>query len=182
MVKKGLLLLLLFVGILFANVNNPEAKAREKSIRIGNFQYTYSDYRPNRICITNIKILSSKGIETLKIPSSIGGKKVAKLGKEYSDNNVFGMWVPEEPDEVVGPKKIIKKVKKIKKIVLPPYLEMLSKDVFYGVQNGKSINIPSSLMTNVDELCGKEQWKKDCECLMVRALKYYKLKDKEFVS
>ncbi len=36
--------------------------------------------------------------------------------------------------------------------------------------------------TNVDELCGKEQWKKDCECLMVRALKYYKLKDKEFVS
>lgn len=36
--------------------------------------------------------------------------------------------------------------------------------------------------SNVDELCGKEQWKKDCECLMVRALKYYKLKDKEFVS
>lgn len=36
--------------------------------------------------------------------------------------------------------------------------------------------------TNVDELCGKEQWKKDCECLMVRALKYYKLKDKKFVS
>ena len=35
--------------------------------------------------------------------------------------------------------------------------------------------------SNVDELCGKEQWKKDCECLMVRALKYYKLKDKEFV-
>ncbi len=34
--------------------------------------------------------------------------------------------------------------------------------------------------TNVDEFCGKEQWKKDCECLMVRALKYYKLKDKEF--
>lgn len=36
--------------------------------------------------------------------------------------------------------------------------------------------------TNVDELCGKEQWKKECECLMVHALKYYKLKDKEFVS
>ena len=36
--------------------------------------------------------------------------------------------------------------------------------------------------SNVDELCGKEQWKKDCECLMVCALKYYKLKDKEFVS
>jgi len=36
--------------------------------------------------------------------------------------------------------------------------------------------------SNVDELCGKEQWKKDCECLMVRALKYYKLKDKAFVA
>lgn len=36
--------------------------------------------------------------------------------------------------------------------------------------------------THVDELCSKDQWKKDCECLMVRALKYYKLKDKEFVS
>lgn len=36
--------------------------------------------------------------------------------------------------------------------------------------------------THVDELCGKEQWKKDCECLMVCALKYYNLEDKEFVS
>jgi len=35
--------------------------------------------------------------------------------------------------------------------------------------------------TNVDELCGKEQWKKNCECLMVCALKYYKLIDKSFV-
>ena len=68
MAKKGLLLLLLFVGILFANANNPEVKARVKLIRIGNFQYTYSDYRPNRICITNIKILSLNGISTLKIP------------------------------------------------------------------------------------------------------------------
>lgn len=36
--------------------------------------------------------------------------------------------------------------------------------------------------TNVDELCAKEQWKKECECLMVHALKYYKLKDKIFIS
>ena len=36
--------------------------------------------------------------------------------------------------------------------------------------------------TNVDELCGKEQWRKDCECLMVYALKYYGLKDKEFIA
>ena len=35
--------------------------------------------------------------------------------------------------------------------------------------------------THVDELCGKEQWKKECECLMVHALNYYKLKDKEFI-
>lgn len=36
--------------------------------------------------------------------------------------------------------------------------------------------------TNVDELCGKEQWRKDCECLMVHALKYYGLKNKEFIA
>lgn len=36
--------------------------------------------------------------------------------------------------------------------------------------------------SNVDEFCGKEQWKKDCDCLMVNALNYFKLKDKVFVT
>ena len=36
--------------------------------------------------------------------------------------------------------------------------------------------------THVDELCGKEQWKKECECLMVHALKYYELKEKVFIA
>ena len=37
-------------------------------------------------------------------------------------------------------------------------------------------------VSKVDEFCGNEQWKKNCECLMINALKYYNLKDKVFVA
>lgn len=36
--------------------------------------------------------------------------------------------------------------------------------------------------SKVDEYCAKEQWKKDTACLMVQALKYYGLKDKQYNS
>ena len=143
---------------------NVSAKVKEKTKTIGNFKYTYTNYQTSSIWITEITPLSGKGIETLNIPSEMDGKKVVKIGGKYDNDanyvtdNIFGMWRNEE-NSVLLPKKVTKRVKKIKRIVLPQTVKKITPHACSELQKGKVINIPSGVTKNVADLC-KTKWKK----------------------
>lgn len=141
-----------------------DAEAKEKTKKIGNYKYTYTDYNSSSLWIVGITPTSNKGIKTLKIPAYIDGKKVVKLGNQYdneehySASNVFGMLRSEE-DWSLQPRKTAKRVKKIGKIILPETVNEITPHAFSEVQDGKTIHIPSGLIKNVVRLRGTK-WKK----------------------
>ncbi len=158
---RKVLFAILFLLCMCTSIN---AEAKEKTKTIGNFEYTYKDYKSSSVWITEIIPLSNKGIKTLTIPSYLDGKKVVKIGHKkdndasYSTDNIFGMRRAEE-DWALVPKKIKKRVKKIKKIILPETVKKITPHAFSELQKGKTINIPSGVTKNVQELCDTE-WKK----------------------
>ncbi len=141
--------------------------AKEKTKQIGKFKYTYSTYSSNQIWIQNIEPVSGKGIVTLKIPSSIDGKKVVKLGWKYdseeddyvtTNSNIFGISVSEEDDQL-RPEKMVRRVGKIKKIILPDSVKIITAMCFGMLGDGKCINIPSKVEKGVENFC-YIKWKK----------------------
>ncbi len=143
------------------------AGAKEKTKQIGKFKYTYSSYSSNQIWIQNIEPVSDKGISTLKIPSSIDGKKVVKLGWKYDSEeddyvatnaNIFGISVSED-DGQLRPAKMIRRVRKIKKIILPNSVKIITAMCFGMLEDGKCINIPSKVEKCVENFC-YIKWKK----------------------
>lgn len=161
--NKTRTLFVISIIFLFA-LTSINVSAKEKKKTIGNFKYTYVNYQKNNVWITEITPLSEKGIQELTIPEYIGGRKVVKLGNQhdndtdYGTDNVFGMWRNEENWKLL-PKQTEKKVKNIKKIVLPKSLEELTPNAFSHLQKGKTIHILGKVVTGVPELCNKE-WKK----------------------
>ncbi len=137
------------------------AGAKEKTKQIGKFKYTYSFYSSTQIWIQNIEPVSGKGIGTLKIPSSIDGKKVVKLGWKYDSEeddyvttnaNIFGLSVSED-DGQLRPEKMIRRVRKIKKIILPDTIKIITAMCFGMLEDGKCINIPSKVEKGVEKFC-----------------------------
>ena len=127
---------------------------------IGSFKYTYEEFSPNELRIYCIEPISDQGISTLRIPSSIDGKKVVRLAEwpDCGDTNIFGVYHLEE-DGSLKELGTYNKVKKIKKIVLPDTLKQISQNCFGLITGGKSINVPAGLEKNVRALCGVK-WKK----------------------
>ncbi len=131
--------------------------AEEKKVK--NFKFTYQDLTSKEVWVTKIDILGDKNISQLKIPSEINGKKVVKLGAKYDpeddfveSHNIFGIYRSED-DEIIRPKKTIKKVANIKQIVMPSTVTAITPNCFRLVQDGKTINIPRGLTKNILYLC-----------------------------
>lgn len=182
--KKLRTLFMLSMFLLFAVTSvNVSAKVKEKTKTIGTFKYTYTNHQTSSIWITEITPVSGKGIETLKIPSKLDGKKVVKIGGKYDNDanyvtdNIFGMWRSEEKS-VLLPEKVTKRVKKIKRIVIPKTVKRITPHAFSELQKGKVINIPSGVTKNVADLC-KTKWKK---LTISSKNKKYKTKDGLFLS
>ena len=157
------LLLLIMAGVSFRNSNRISAKEK----KIGSFRYTYKVDANNKVWLQKVEICKSKNISTLVIPSKLEGKPVYKLGSKHDKvtgyqpeaDNLFGMYVNEENSKL-EPRKIIRQVAKIKKIVLPNSVEEITYSCFYGLQNGKSINIPKGVQENVEWICREVKWNK----------------------
>ena len=131
--------------------------AEEKKVK--NFKFTYQDLTSKEVWVTKIDILGDKNISQLKIPSEINGKKVVKLGAKndpeddfVESHNIFGIYRSED-DEIIRPKKTIKKVANIKQIVMPSTVTAITPNCFRLVQDGKTINIPRGLTKNILYLC-----------------------------
>lgn len=154
---------MLFLGcILLYIVFSPiTVKAYEKKISNVRFQYAFID---KQTCwIRKIELEDKSNINTLHIPSTIEGKKFVKLGAgsdfsaDYNAPNVFGIYICED-DNKKKPSKIINKVAKIKKLVLPSTLKEITPHCFAYLQDGKDINIPKNLTKNVLHL-RETKWK-----------------------
>ncbi len=163
--KKLGLIGLLCVCVLYSYTTSAAESGEEYSETIGKFKYTYCNYASDQIWITLIEPVSDQGISILKIPSKIGGKKVTKLGSKYDpeddfveSHNIFGIYRSED-DEIIRPKKTIKKVANIKQIILPSTITKITPNCFRLVQDGKCINIPSRLTETICYLC-EVKWKK----------------------
>lgn len=128
-------------------------EAKDKVKQIGNFKYTYMDYKSDGVWITEIVPVTGKGIKTLTIPSVLDGKKVVKLGSKYDtvnagSSNMFGVYRSEDNEKIV-PHKTANKVAKIHKIILPSTLKELTPNCLTYIQDGKSINIPAGVTKNI---------------------------------
>lgn len=147
--KKRILFLLLF--LLVAGISSNRAEA--KSYKQGNFLFEYK-VEWDGAWITKITPLSKKGIETLNIPKSLGGKKVVKLGSTKDvlgdsdspddNDNIFGVYNSKD-DDSIQPQNLQEKVKKIKTIRIPSSVMYITQSCFLNLQDGKNINIPAAL-------------------------------------
>lgn len=159
--KKIVCILFVLVAAMMMNSVCTEAK----SCKRGNFLIEY-EVEGEDVWITKITPRSKKGIETLKIPKKLEGKKVVKLGgygDEEGDNNdsddthnLFGVFISED-DDSPHPIDLLEKVKKIKTIRIPSSVKVITNYCFKHIQDGKNINIP-----NIEEpLDGDERMVKE---------------------
>lgn len=156
--------------LVFSCLSCVDVKADSK--KIGNFRYTYTEYKSSKIWITGIEPVQGKDVSVLRIPSMIDGKKVVKLGN-LSDNkindsvdvrNLFGLCYNDDAEGQEGqlvlfPKTRAEKVAKIKKIVIPKSVTKITPACFANMQEGKSIDIPKGITKNVKQIC-ETKWKK----------------------
>lgn len=175
--KKIVLCVLLLIVIAFS-YQPVEAKVCKN----GNFSFKYKTIGDG-VWLYNITPLSDKGIETLNIPKTLGGKKVVKMAGMRDDedggSDIFGIY-NQQDGEGLEPKNIYKRLKKIKTIRIPESVETISDGCFKYTPNieEKTINIPKS----ANELSVLRLWGNWRKITISPKNKYYKVVDECLIS
>lgn len=181
MIKRRIIAIIIFcciivfgiVAVVYNRYWKVDGKIRIQAV--GSFEYEYKVQREGT-WITKITPKSEEDISVLKIPSRLGGRSVVKLGSEgdkfrFDDENspkmyenLFGEVYSEDSTRdhtIITPENIYEMVGKIKEIQVPESVRWISLDAFEYVQDGKIINIPQKIETELkDTSWTRVKWKK----------------------
>ena len=144
--------LLLFISLY---IGVTPVRAEEK--KVGTLRYEYKAIDKKTCWITKIEILNKEKAKVIRIPSTLGGKRVVKLGEEGDANyieygtNIF--HVEENDAGGYSPYDVYEKTKAVKEIILPDTLEEVTRNCFKWLPQLKKITIPAKLKTGGRYLC-----------------------------
>ena len=145
--------LLLFTSLYIGTI---PVRAEEK--KVGALRYEYKVIDKKTCWITKIEILDKDKAKIIKIPSTLDGKMVVKMGEEEDANymeygiNIFGV----EKNDARGNNRfrdVYERTKVVKEIILPDTLEEVTRNCFKWLPKLKKITIPSKLKIGGRYLC-----------------------------
>lgn len=144
--------LLLFISLYIGVI-----PVRAEKKKVGAFRYEYKVINKKTCWITSIEILNKSKVKVIRIPGTLDGKRVVKMGEEedanYMEYGVNIFRVEENDAGGYSPYDVYEKTKVVKEIILPDTLEEVTRNCFKWLPKLKKITIPSKLKTGVKYLC-----------------------------